>query len=110
MNKSIYGELFGIFLSVGIGLYKAWVFMFLFNWFVSPTFNLPEINYIMSFALILTIGVLRIKGSSKASLHYERSVMGDNERLFHDITESFGIFVTLNIVWVIGSVLQMIIY
>jgi len=94
-------------LGIGVGLYKAMVFMFLFNWFVVTTFNLSIIGYWMSFALIITVGVLRIKGIHRSLLHYESKKMNDEEKHTMEIANTLGVFVGLNVALFIGWLIQL---
>ena len=94
-------------LAIGVSFYQAMVFMFFFNWFVVTTFNLPVIGYWTSFALIITVGVLRTKGINKALLHYEKKNMGDEEKHTMEIANTLGVFVALNFALFVGWLIQL---
>ena len=94
-------------LAIGVSFYRAMVFMFFFNWFVVTAFNLPTIGYWMAFALIITVGVLRVKGTSRSLLHYESKKMNDEEKSSIEIANTLGIFVALNFALFIGWLIQL---
>ncbi len=39
--------------SIVVGIYNAWLFKDLWNWFVSPSFGLPEIGTAMAYGLLI---------------------------------------------------------
>lgn len=94
-------------LSIGGGFYKALVFMFMYNWFISTTFELPSISYWLSYALILTIGTLRLKGVSVALVHYEQEKIGDEERFGMRVGNIIGQLVVLTLSLFVGWIIYL---
>ena len=44
-----------------VGLFKAFVLMNLWNWFVVPAFRIPEISYLLMLGVFWTIGLMTEK-------------------------------------------------
>lgn len=97
-----------LFLAVGLGFYRAFVFMVMFNWFVAEHFQFVEFNYWLSYALLMTISTLGIsRGNVVASTHYETNQMKKEELQSTRILNISAIFLMLNIVLFVGWIIQL---
>jgi hypothetical protein len=95
------------FLAMGIGFYKALVFMLFFNWFVATSFGLPIIGYWLSYALLMTTNILIFKGTNKSLLHYENKNMNDEDKWTLEIANTLSLFIALNLALFIGWLIHL---
>lgn len=47
-----------IFISIPVGILRAWVFLSMWRWFILPTFELPDLTLGIAYALTLFVGIL----------------------------------------------------
>ncbi len=52
-------EVLGFILSIPAGIYHAFVFSVLWQWFIATIFNLPIIGVAEAYALLLVVGFLK---------------------------------------------------
>jgi hypothetical protein len=58
----IFGQfLFGLFLNIPIGIFKAYVFSKLWEWFIVTTFALESINTLQAFGIMIVLSLVSPK-------------------------------------------------
>lgn len=96
-------------LNIGANLYKALVFMFLYNWFIASTLNVNEINYLISIALVLTVNILLGRSADAILIHYIYKDMTDEEKIGYSLGSLVGRFIGLTIAWLVGLVIYLVV-
>lgn len=90
-------EYFGILLKV----YKALVFMYLYNWFISTLFSLPELNFLMSLGILLIVDLLNERNYIM-EMHYIDSNIDKEERVIYNAGILIGKLIVYSLIWLIG--------
>ena len=91
------------------GLYQTFVFMKAFNWFVSPTFDLPTISYSLALALSLVLSLVFGMNRTLADHHYENSRMNQSDLFESGLSIIIGRVVLVSMVFVILFILKAVI-
>ncbi|WP_214771458.1 hypothetical protein [Exiguobacterium sp. s133] len=88
------------------GLYQTFVFMKAFNWFVSPTFDVPTLGYGLTMALTLTLSLVSGMNRTLVDHHYENNRMNKNDLFESGLSIIIGRVVLVSIVFVILLILK----
>lgn len=90
------------------GFFRAFVFLKFFNWFVSPQFNLDQLNFWAAYAAILTINILRMK-SNVVEIHYRKKHEDTSYWINQDLIKSASMIIALTFVLLVGWIAKGII-
>lgn len=85
-----------IALSTMLGLWRAWVMVKLWGWFVVPAFGLPPLRVVIAYGLVTLFAALREKGLSKELM----KPTGRSEALNKIFTAAFGLLLIFIVGWV----------
>lgn len=92
--------------NVAIMMYKPLVFMYMFNWFVSSTFDLQEIGYFISFGITLTFGLLKGNAIDESAYHYRENHISDNDKKTYRLTRPIAMIVSISMIFGLAWVIQ----
>lgn len=90
-------EYFGILLKV----YKALVFMYLYNWFIPTLFGLSELNFLMSLGILLIVDLLNERNYIM-EMHYIDSNIDKEKRVIYNAGVMIGKLIVYSLIWLIG--------
>lgn len=99
-NDGCGATMVGLLLSVPLGVYRAWVFMLLWGWFVVPALNVPAVGFWMAYGL-MTFVSFAVASYNSADFVADQDLSG-GERTFYLCLHSVAASsVALAIGWVV---------
>lgn len=104
MNFIIGVVAFLVMVAIGLlfGLYNAWLWTDMWNWFIVPYFNLPNpITTVQMWGIILTMGILTVGLYSKLEQHTPTRTFP--ETLGANFSGGVLVSISLTFVWAIAK-------
>lgn len=90
-------------------LVQTFVFLSYYNWFLIDTFNLPQINYLLTFMVLVTVGIARMKSMSILEIDYQLNEKDDTEVVILNTSIKISEIISLTFWYFIGLIISSII-
>lgn len=91
--------------SIVFGLYNAWLFSNMWEWYVTPL-GLPKLNVLGAYGFVMLISMLKLNMAVKLEQLTKQEEASPLQQVSRLIVESIGITVGLTIITVAGYIVH----
>lgn len=85
-------------LSTCLGLFRAWILVKIWAWFLAPAFGLPPLRVLVAWGIVAFFAALRLKGATKN----ESKDISKADALWMFSTTAFGLLLVLGTAWIVS--------